>query len=66
MVGGVDQVNVLQNGTVEEVKRVTEKTIKAGKPGGKFILQSADFLEYGTPIENIEAYVETALKFADY
>lgn len=66
MVGGVDQVNVLQNGTVEEVKRVTEETIKAGKPGGGFILQSADFLEYGTPIENIEAYVETALKFADY
>lgn len=66
MVGGVDQVNILQNGTVEEVKRVTEQTIKIGKPGGKFILQSADFLEYGTPIENIEAYVETALQFANY
>jgi hypothetical protein len=48
------------------VKRVTEQTIKTGKPGGKFILQSADFLEYGTPIENIETYVETALQFADY
>jgi len=66
MVGGVDQVNVLQNGTVDDVKRITEKTIKIGKPGGKFILQSADFLEYGTPVENIEAYVQTALQFADY
>jgi len=66
MVGGVDQVNVLQNGTIDEVKRITEQTIKVGKPGGKFILQSADFLEYNTPLENIEAYVETAMQFANY
>jgi len=66
MIGGVDQVNVLQKGTIDEVKRKTEETIKIGKDGGKFILQSADFLEYGTPLENIEAYVETAKQFADY
>ncbi|MBN2023737.1 MAG: hypothetical protein JW809_13200 [Pirellulales bacterium] len=66
MVGGVDQVNVLQKGTIDEVKRKTEETITAGKPGGKFILQSADFLEYGTPIENLEAYVETAMEHAAY
>jgi len=66
MTGGIDQVNVLQKGSVDEVKRVTEETIKTGKPGGKFILQSADFLEYGTPVENVEAYVKTALEFADY
>ena len=66
MVGGVDQVNVLQNGTVDEIKRITEQTIKVGKPGGKFILQSADFLEYGTPLENIQAYKDTAMQFAGY
>ena len=66
MTGGIDQVNVLQKGTIDEVKRITEETIKTGKPGGKFILQSADFLEYGTPIENVEAYVETAMQYADY
>ncbi|MHC5115481.1 MAG: uroporphyrinogen decarboxylase family protein [Planctomycetota bacterium] len=66
MTGGIDQVNVLQKGTVDQVKTVTEAAIKTGKPGGKFILQSADFLEYGTPIENIEAYVNTAMQFADY
>jgi uroporphyrinogen-III decarboxylase len=66
---GVDQVNVLQKGTVDDVKRVTERTIKTGKSGKqryKLILQSADFLEYGTPIENLEAYVDTALQFAAY
>jgi len=66
IIGGVDQVNIIQNGTIDQVKRKTEETIKIGKPGGKFILQSADFLEYGTPIENIEAYVQTALQYADY
>ena len=64
--GGIDQVNILQNGTIEGVKKTTEETIKIGKPGGKFILQTADFIEYGTLIENIEAYVETAMQFADY
>jgi uroporphyrinogen decarboxylase len=66
MTGGIDQVNVLQKGTVDEVKTVTEATIRTGKPGGKFIIQSADFLEYGTPIENVEAYVNTAMQHADY
>jgi uroporphyrinogen decarboxylase len=66
MVGGVDQVNVLQQGTIDQVRRVTEATIETGKPGGKFILQSADFLEYGTPLENLEAYVEVAMEHAAY
>ena len=66
MVGGVDQVNVLQNGTIDEVKKITERTMKIGKPGGKFILQSADFLEYGTPLENLEAFARTAIDHAWY
>jgi len=66
MIGGIDQVNIIQKGTIDQVKRKTEETIRIGKPGGKFILQSADFLEYGTPVENIEAYVQTALEYADY
>jgi uroporphyrinogen decarboxylase len=66
MVGGVDQVNVLQGGTVDQVKRATEETIRIGKPGGKFILQSADFLEYGTPLENLEAFVQVGLEHAAY
>lgn len=66
MLAGVDQVNVLQKGSIDLVKQVTEKTIKIGKPGGKFILQSADFLEYGTPLENLEAFVKTAKEYGGY
>ncbi len=66
MLCGVDQVNVLQNGTVEDVRRATKETAMIAKQGGKSILQSADFLEKGTPIENVKAFVETGLEYAGY
>jgi uroporphyrinogen decarboxylase len=66
ILSGVDQVNVLQLGTLDQVKRVTEETMRIGKPGGGFLMQSVDFLEYGTPVENVEAYVRTALEHAAY
>jgi len=66
ILSGVDQVNLLQKGGVDDVKRVTERTMKAGKPGGGFIMQNVDFLEYGTPVENVEAYVRTSLEHSDY
>lgn len=61
---GVDQVHVLQQGTVEEVERVTAETMEKGKKIKSFIMQNVDFLEYGTPMENVEAYARTALKIA--
>jgi hypothetical protein len=66
MLAGVDQVNVLQKGTVEDVRRVTRETALIAKQGGKAILQSADFLEKGTPQENLYAFVETGLEYASY
>ena len=66
VIGGVDQVNLLQKGTLEEVIEVTKSTIEAGKKNGPFIIQSADFLEYNTPVENVEAFVKTALENAEY
>jgi len=66
IIGNVDQVNVLKDGSEELVRKITEETIRIGKPGGKFILQNADYLEYGTPLENVKAYIETALEYAAY
>jgi uroporphyrinogen decarboxylase len=66
ILGGVDQINVIQKGTVEQVRKVTNETMRVGKPGGNFIIQSADFLEYGTPLENVKAFVQTALDNAWY
>lgn len=66
ILGGVDQVTWLQNGTVDQVRQVTEETMAMGKPGGGFIIQSADFLEYGTPPENVAAFVRTAIDSGGY
>ncbi len=66
ILSGIDQVNVLQQGSVDDVKRATEQAMKAGKPGGKFIMQPVDFLEYGTPLENVEAYVKIAREHGGY
>lgn len=64
--GNVDQVNLLLPGPIERIKKVTKKTVEIGKQGGKFVLQSADFIEYGTPIENLKAYVETGIEYGGY
>ena len=45
--GGVDQVNVIQKGSVADVERATIDTITRGKKLNRYILQNADFLEYG-------------------
>jgi uroporphyrinogen decarboxylase len=66
ILSGIDQVNVLQKGSIDEVKRATRERILAGKPGGGFICQPVDFLEYGTPENNVEAYVKTAREYSDY
>ncbi len=66
ILGGVDQITYLQNGTPEQVREVTRETVLTGKQGGRFILQSADFLEYGTPLENLEAFVQSGKEFGGY
>ncbi|MGQ9616612.1 MAG: uroporphyrinogen decarboxylase family protein [Spirochaetota bacterium] len=66
IIGNVDQVNVLKNGSIEDVKEVTRRTVETGKKGGRYILQTADYLEYGTPIDNVKAFIETGLRYGKY
>lgn len=63
---GVDQVNILQKGTVEQVHEATLKAIEKGKKFPAFIMQNVDFLEFGTPLENVEEYAKTALANREY
>ncbi len=66
IIGNVDQVNVLQKGSTNLVREVTKKTVEIGKTEGKYILQSADYLEYDTPMDNVKAYIETGIKYGRY
>ena len=58
---GVDQIHLLQKGTKDDVIKATLKIMEQGKQLHSFIMQNVDFLEYGTPKENVEAFVKTAL-----
>lgn len=64
--GNIDQISVIKNGTIDLVKEITKKTVKIGKVGGRFVLQNADYFEYGTPIENIEAFIKTGIEYGGY
>ncbi len=66
IIGNIDQENILKRANVEKVKEVTRETLMIGKKDGHFILQNADYLEYGTPINNVKAYIETGKKYGEY
>jgi len=59
---GVDQVNVIQHGTIEDVRKATLAAIEKGRQFPSFILQNIDFLEYGTPVENVKEFAKIALE----
>jgi uroporphyrinogen-III decarboxylase len=66
LIGNLDQVEFLKTASIKEVEERTERTVAAGKPGGRYIFACSDFLEKGTPFENIEAAVRTAKKCGVY
>ncbi len=62
---GVDQIHILQSGTPEMTAKAVEKVMEQGKDFQSFIMQNVDFLEYGTPMENIKVYADTALSLSE-
>ena len=56
LMGYVDLIYVLQEGTVEDVRRQVEEACAIGGRGGGFILGTSDSIRERTPIENIDAY----------
>lgn len=66
IIGNIDQINIIKDGTIDLVRKVTRETVEIGKTGGNFILQNADYLDYGTPVENVKAYVETGIAYGRY
>lgn len=64
--GNIDQINVIQNGSKELIEKKVQEAASIGKPGGRFILQPSDFLEYNTPVENVRAYIKAGKKYGKY
>lgn len=64
--GNVDQVHLMKEGTPDEVAEATLAALRAGKPGGRFVLQTSDMLYDETPIENVRAFADTGTRHGWY
>jgi len=62
LMGNVDCVYTLVHGTADEVAAETADCIKAGAPGGAYIVSSSNVVVSRTPTENYLALVETVKK----
>lgn len=66
LLGNLDQIYFLKTATTEEVAQRTREIVQTGKPGGRFIFSTSDFLERNTPLENVKAMIETAKESGVY
>jgi len=66
LLGNLDQIHFLKTASPVEVAERARQIMVVGKPGGRYIFAASDFLETGTPRENVVAMIEAARKEASY
>lgn len=66
LLGNLDQTRFLIAATPAEVEEQTRKIVSVGKPNGRYIFATSDFLETGTPRENVIAMIEAAKQEGRY
>jgi len=64
LLGNIDQIDLLRNGTPDDIEAAVKETLQAAKGwGGSFILATSDYFNENTPHENIHALAEAGHKF---
>jgi len=63
LMGNLDPVRDMQNGTPESVREKALKVLEAGAPGGGFILSAAGVFGADTPDENVRAMLDSVRAF---
>jgi uroporphyrinogen-III decarboxylase len=66
LLGNLDHVDFLKRAAPSEVDARTREIVRAGKPGGRFIFSTSDYLEVNTPRENVVAMIEAAKEEGRY
>ncbi len=66
LLGNLDQVDFLKVATPQEVAKKTTEIVQIGKPGGRYIFSTSDYLEKPTPRENVVAMIEAAKEAGRY
>lgn len=60
LLGNLDQLCFLKVATPEEVATKVREIVRVGKPGGRYLFAASDFLEKGTPLDNVKAMLRAA------
>jgi uroporphyrinogen decarboxylase len=63
--GGVDILRILPQGTVDEVRGEVRRLVDTLGRGGGYVLCSSHHIQPDTPIENILAMYEVALRYRE-
>ena len=64
--GNFDQVHFLKEASPEEVEKRAYDLMMTGKKGGHYIFACSDYLEIGTPLENVKALLRGARAASKY
>lgn len=64
--GDLDQVHFLKEARPEEVEKAAGDLMMTGKPNGHYIFACSDYLETGTPLENVKAMLRGARAASKY
>lgn len=64
--GNFDQVRFLKTASPAEVEAAAAEQMEIGKPGGHYIFAASDYLELGTPLDNVRALLRGARSRANY
>jgi uroporphyrinogen decarboxylase len=66
VMGNIDCMFLLPDGTIEQVEQTVRDTIKAAAPGGGYIMSSSNSVHPGCKAENYIAMVHAAHKYGNY
>jgi len=59
VMGNLNPIMVLQQGTVDDVERETARIVNAARPGGGYIFCTGEGIPHNTPPENVKTCVRT-------
>ncbi|HDY64805.1 MAG TPA: hypothetical protein ENH84_01055 [Phycisphaerae bacterium] len=66
LMGNLDPIRVLREGTPDKVQEETSKTVLAGKVGGGYIFCTGEGVTHDTPVENVLAMTQAVRKCGQY
>lgn len=66
LIGNLDPVNVLMNGSRDQISAETTRIVNACKPDGGYLFNTGEMVPRDTPVENVEAMLRAARENAAY